>query len=339
MVTIKDIALRVGKTEAAVSMALNNKAGVSEDTKKLIQKIAEEMGYTPNIIARGLSTKKSSVVGLVIPDLDNPYYSRFASWVNTHLQSKGLQLMLAVSNQNAQSEQSIVMDFIARRVEGIIIAPVTEDMGTADYSETLLKSRIPFAFATSYYKSWTAPCVMCDLQEGERLVYEYLLEIGHRKILLLGTDKESMSTALRLEGAHRACRERGLNPEDVIELQSVKYPNFEDAYRFVKDKIKIGYSFTAVTTINDIMALGALKALSEASIRVPGDISLCGYDNLLFSEISSIPLTTVEQDLNSIAECALDIILGKGNKNKCKNTIYTIIPRLIIRESTNAPHT
>ena len=95
MVTIKDIALRVGKTEAAVSMALNNKAGVSEDTKKQIQKIADEMGYTPNIIARGLSTKKSSIVGLVIPDLDNPYYSRFASWVNTHLQARGYQLMLA----------------------------------------------------------------------------------------------------------------------------------------------------------------------------------------------------------------------------------------------------
>lgn len=331
MVTIKEIAKKAKKTEAAVSMALNDKPGVSDETRLRIKRIAEEMGYMPNIIARELSTQVSRTIGLMIPELENPFFAGFATHVNDYLQKNEYRMMVTLSSQSMETEHTKIADLISRRVDGIIIVPVTDQLGSVTYSELLEKSRIPFIFATSYYPAWKAPCVMCDLTMGERLGYDYLLKLGHRRILFIGTNPLSPSNSRRIKGAYEACEKFGLAPEQIVTINSIEYPDFNRAYIFTRELLRRGHDFTAITAINDIMALGVLKALHEAGVNVPGDISVMGYDNLIFSEISQIPLTTIEQDINKIAVKSVDALLGRH----IVEDELQIKPRLILRSSVS----
>ena len=334
MVTIKEIAKRVGKTEATVSMALNNKPGVSEAVRKKIKETALDMGYMPNIIARELSTQVSSTVGLIVPNLENPFFSVFAESVNNCLSKNGYRMMLSISNQSEKNESFAVSDMISRRVDGIIIVPVTDKLGKAGYSEMLEKSGVPFTFATSYYPAWETHRVMSDITMGERLAYDYLLKIGHRKILFLGTNPLSPSNSLRIKGAYKACEKLGYDPEKIIDVKSVDSPDFARAYNFMRESLtKKQFDYTAVTTINDIMALGAMKALTEFGLKVPSAVSLMGFDNLIFSEIATVPLTTVEQDVAMISERTVDSLIdGSWRSFEC----VKIKPRLVLRSSTCA---
>lgn len=331
MVTIKEIAKRVGKTEATVSMALNNKPGVSDAVRKRIKETAAEMGYMPNIIARELSTQASSTVGLIVPDLENPFFSAFAGHVNTCLAGNGCRMMLSVSNQSKKNESSAVSDMISRRVDGIIIVPVTDDTDMPGYSAMLERSGLPFVFATSHYPAWETHRVMSDLTMGERLAYDYLLKIGHRRIMFLGTNPLSPSNSLRIKGAYEACMKLGFDPEEVISVFSIESPDFLRAYNFMRESLaKKRFDCTAITTINDIMALGAMKALIGFGISVPDDVSLMGFDNLIFSEIATVPLTTVEQDSAMIAERTVYSLLDGSWKDR---GCIRIKPRLVLRSS------
>ncbi len=334
MVTIKEIAKRVGKTEATVSMALNNKPGVSDAVRNNIKQVALDMGYMPNIIARELSTKVSSTVGLVVPDLGNPFFSAFAGSVNNCLSARGYKMMISISNQSVGNEAAAVFDMISRRVDGIIIVPVTDEVGTADYAGVLKQSGIPFVLATSYYPAWETHRVMSDLTTGERLAYDYLIKIGHRRILFLGTNPLSPSNSLRIKGAYSACEKLGFPPEELVEVQSLKAPDFRNAYQFMREELaKKRFRYTAITTINDIMALGVMKALTEFGLKVPQNVSLMGFDNLIFSEIATVPLSTVEQDIVGISERTVESLLDGSWKNpEC----VRIRPRLVLRSSACA---
>ena len=318
-------------------MALNDKPGVSEETRKYIKDIAMEMGYVPNITARELSMKRSNIIGLIVPDLENPFYAKLASHINSELNARGYQLMLSVSSRSCEVESEIIENFISRRVEGIIVSPITETVDEVPYRDLIEKSGIPFIFAASRYSCWEAPCVMSDLTLGEKMLWKHLISLGHRKIMLIGTSPNAPSTAARLAGARMACEEAGFDPDVSAEFCSVASPDFYDAYNYIS--CKIGEKLcdcTAITSINDIMALGVMKALRDFGYSVPSQISVCGYDDLLFSEISAIPLTTVKQDIRAIAAQTVDAVTGnKALLEKAKGIIRTS-PRLIVRSSSAA---
>ncbi len=334
LVTIKQIAQRVGKTEATVSLALNDKPGVGELTRKRIKEVAVEMGYMPNMIARELSTRVSRTIGLIVPNLDNPFFAGFAEFVNQALNRSGYQMMLSISGQSLEREQAAVSDMISRRVDGIVIVPVTEEVGQIPYRTLLEASDIPYLFATSYYPSWPAPRILSDLSMGERLAFDYLLKIGHRRILYVGTNPLSPPNALRIEGARQACERLGLAAKEVFDIRSLSSPDFETAYRYAREMLSHGVlPYTAIVTLNDIMAIGVMKALIEYGRSVPRDVSLMGFDNLIFSEIATVPLSTIEQDIKKMAEKAVEIMIGGSCREM--GCLY-IRPKLILRSSTAA---
>ncbi len=335
MVTIKEIAIKAGKTEATVSIALNDKPGVSEATRRRIKEIAREMGYMPNIIARELSTQKNNTVGLIVPMLDNPFFAGLAKYVNDALNYRGYKMMLSISNQLMENEEAAVSDMISRRVDGVIIVPVTEEAGAIRYRELLQKSGIPHVFATSYYPSWETTRVLSDLVMGERIAFDYLLKIGHRRILFLGTNPLSPPNALRIAGIYQACEKLGFQAETIFDMQSVESPTFERAYTFIRTLLNKGAPpYTAIATLNDIMAIGCMKALTELGFRVPQDMSLMGFDNLIYSEIATVPLSTVEQDISRIAEKAVASVIEGSWKN---GGSLLIRPKLVLRSSTAPP--
>jgi LacI family transcriptional regulator len=329
MVTLKDIAEKAGLTAASVSLALNGRPGVSDQTRERVRRIADEMEYVPNAIAQNLSRRSAKCVGLILPDLSNPFFACFAEFVNRNLESAGYSLMVSMSNQIIANEKRAVKELIGKRVDGIIIVPVTDEIGKIPYTELLEKSGTPFIFATAYYPKYMKGYVMTDLSDGERLAVEYLIDSGHRRILFLGTNENSPSNFTRISGARIACANRNLKSRDVLDVRRLPLPTFDAAYEYIRDMSDSDIDFTAVAAINDMTALGAMKALTERGLRIPDDVSVIGYDNLLFSELSTVSLSTVSQNTHEIARICVEKIM----EHKTDERII-IKPKLIIRSST-----
>jgi len=332
-IRMKDIANELFLSEATVSLALNNKRGVNENTKKLVLETAERMGYMANSNARSLSKKKNKTIGVVVPNIENPYFGHLVRHIDEFVCEQGYKMILSVSNESASKEEEIIRDFVSKRVEGIIIAPVSNLMQTNDYIPLLQKNRIKCVFATAFYESFNSSYVMTDLDEGAYMMTEHLIKTGHKNIVyLLGNTKNSIVNSARSNGYFRAfldAKKKAYN-KNIVGCESL---DFDSAYKATSELIKQRSDIDAIMTANDIMALGVLRALNENNISVPGQISVCGYDNLIFSETASVPITTVNQDLKTMAKRAVDIIMMIDEKGK---TIISdkIKPFLVLRASS-----
>ncbi|HEY5560318.1 MAG TPA: LacI family DNA-binding transcriptional regulator [Clostridiaceae bacterium] len=333
-IKIKDIARMANVSEATVSLALNGKEGVKEETKRKVIEIAREVGYTPSAYAQGLAKRISETIGLIVPDIENPYFGRLVRCIDKNVREYGYKLVIAISDENIEREKAIVKDFISKRVEGIIIAPLSGANQPKDYLDELNKNSIPCVFVTSYYPELDASCVMVDLEEGTYKLVQYLLDLGHRDIFFLAGAPQVIATEQRVRGYIKAFEEKGIDVDKSKLIECRKF-DFDEAYNTTFSLVGTRKkNIDAIITMNDIMALGVLRALDEQNIKVPEDISLCGYDNVIFSSISLIPITTVNQDIDRMALAVTNILFDEM-KNKERNKLRILIkPELVIRKST-----
>lgn len=332
-VKLKDIAELAGVSKATVSLALNDSELVNEETKKKIKKIAKELEYSPNAMARSLVKQKSSTIGLVVPDIDSAYYGKLVKCIDDDLREAGYGLILAISGDKPEIEKRIIGNLISNRVDGVIVVPVNHKNSDAGYLKQLGNHSIPFIFATARYPEIDAPYVMMDLEEGTYKLVRYLLDLGHRNIIFLAGFQNVITTSCRINGYIRAYKERGLivNESNFIECKKLDY---DQACEVTDRLIKSGNGIDAIITINDIMALGVINTLKSNHINIPEDISVAGYDNMIFSMISSVPITTIRQDMQMMSWNAVNMILSKIKGEHLINEEVLIKPELIIREST-----
>lgn len=334
-IKLKDLARIANVSEATVSLALNDSHLVKEETKIRVKNIAKEQCYTPNAIARGLAKKKSGTIGLVVPDIESAYYGKLVSCINEYLKQAGYGLVLAISNDKPEIEKKIIRNFVSGRVEGIIIVPVNEQNRDLEYIEDLTKNDIPCIFVSSFYQGLKVPYVMVDLEDGMYKLVKYLLDLGHKNIIFLVGSSKVITTLLRLLGYKKAFKERNLEIDEncFIECKRLDYDN---ACEVAERLIKSGKSVDAIVTINDMMALGVVNTLKKMGSSIPEKISVAGYDNMIFSSISYIPITTVSQDVDKMSRAAVDMIISgiKGPGEAIENVL--IKPELIIRDSTSA---
>lgn len=322
-------------SEATVSLALNGKPGVNEETRRKIIKIAEENGYKLSFTAQSLSKGANGSIGLVIPDIENPYFGKLAKCIDENVRKAGYSTVIELSNENPRIESKILANFVSNKVEGIIIAPTNTKNGDVSYIEKIEEEHgIPCVFATSHYPGLKTSVVMTDLSDGCHKLVSYLLSMGHRDIYFLVGSRELPPTAYRVDGYERAFAEFGL-PMSESMLYECSSSNFHEAYFSTERLLKSGRKIDAIIALNDIMALGALKALTDNNIRIPDDISVAGYDNLVFSSVSTIPITTVTQNIELMSYEAVSMLLRKkSNGNGEENENIFIKPELIIRQST-----
>ena len=332
-VRIKDIARLAKVSEATVSLALNNKSIVREETRKRIQALAAELGFSPNAMARGLVQQKSRTIGLIVPDIENLYYAKLVKHVDERVREAGLALIMAISDDKPEVESKIVDSFISERVEGVLVVPVNQVNKDTGYFEKLKKHDIPCVCVTSYYAGSDLPYVMTDIEEGMYKLTGYLLDMGHREIYFLCGALNVLTTSLRVGGYTKAfaARDLAVDGRKFIECRNLNYEGAqEEAIRLLREKVKMD----AVIAINDFMAVGFLNILKESGIRVPGDISLAGFDNTVFSSIAGIPLTTVSQDIRRMGVNSVEMLLKRIEKGDSGFENMVIKPELIIREST-----
>jgi LacI family transcriptional regulator len=334
-IKLKDIAKIANVSEATVSLALNNRSGVNAETKIKVLEIAKNNGYVPNAIARRLSQSKSRTIGLVVPDLENPYFGKLAQFVDQNIRNAGYNTVIGVSNDEPSIESVTIKNFISSMVEGILIAPTNSRNDDLSYIRHIQEIyNIPFTFITSLYPGVNAPVVMADLEDGTYQLVTYLLNMGHRNIYFLAGKHDIIPTAYRMRGYLKAFSEKGLQTHDDRLCECTKF-SFDDAYSAACRLLKSCKSIDAIITINDIMALGVLKALIDNNIRIPDDISVAGYDNMIYSSVSTIPITTVSQDVELMSGIAVDMLLRRiNNENDILDENIFMKPKLIIRQST-----
>lgn len=332
-IKLKDVARLAEVSQATASLALNGNESIKIETRDKVKRIAAELGYSPNAIAQGLAKRKSNTIGLVIPDIESAYYGKLIRCIDKAVRELGYGLVLAISDDKPEIEKQIVINFVSQRVEGIIIAPGNLYNSDLSYIKSLKKNDIPIVFISAHYLELDESYVMMNLEEGTYKLVNYLLDLGHKNIMFLSGLRSAVPTFYRINGYIKAFKDRDIsfNQGNLVECKRV---NYEQGYEIAARVAKSNKKIDAIITINDAMALGVVNALKDNELNVPMDISVAGYDNMIFSTISSIPITTVNQDVDGMAWNAVNMLFEKIEDRSIKHENILIKPELIIREST-----
>ena len=334
--TIKDVARVAGVSVATASMALNNREGVCKATREKVLKTAQALSYIPNYSARSLVMQDSHCIGLMIPEIQNPFYSEIVDIMTQIAEERGYTLLLGITNNVSRQEAEYVRMFLSRRVLGVIVVPMLADRPDVKHLDLLRAAGIPIVFCTETYDGCDEPLVMCDFARGEYDATKYLIDKGLRDFWYVSTDMDANFTRLRYAGFVRALNEAGIPVNKDRELL-VRAPRYKAAYEVTEQIIRDLPE--AVICINDIMTMAILKRLNEAGLRIPRDISLVGFDDIMFSELVSPPLTTVRQPVKKICEKTMELldlrIREAGDPQSAEHgSVYLIPPELIVRETT-----
>jgi len=341
LITLNDVAKAAKVSPATVSLALNGNPCVKAQTRERIIRLAREMGYAPNRMAQGLARRRSGLLGLVVPDIESIYYGKVVHSIDEAVSQNGYQLTLAISSDNQDSERKIIGKFIEQQVEGVLVAPINRPVQAADYYHELARNRIPFLFATSYYPTVPAPWVMADLASATRELTGHLIAKGCRRFCFLAGFAEAVTTECRVAGFFAAIRQAAAQDvrQQIRHCPRVDYAaGFAQTLALLRESQASGTTVDAIIAINDEMALGALNAAASLGIRVPEQLAIAGFDNVIFSSAANIPITTIEQNIGLICRTAVErlcAMIQSGKDRAVRPEGHLIPTQLIIRHSTD----
>jgi LacI family transcriptional regulator len=305
-VTIRDVAQRAGVSRQTVSRAMNNKADITPETRQRVLEVARELGYRPSSIAQGLKTQHTRTIGLVVPDIANPFFAEVARGASEVAHSQSYGVFLCNTDEHPERELDILRLLEAHRVEGIVLASSRlEDEALAQVAETwrplVLVNRCLSPNAG-------AGCVLVDDAGAAREATRHLLERGHRRIGFLAGSLASHSSQERRAGYKDALREAGLAPEPAwcVSCAPTAEGGHDAALALLADHAEI----TALLGYNDLVALGALRACRSLGWPVPQRCALVGWDDIPFASYVSPPLTTMRMPKHQIGAQAMAMLFA-----------------------------
>lgn len=328
-VTIKDIAREAGVSYASVSRALSGSSGVSFQTAQRILEVAKRLNYSPNGIARNLVNQRSKTIGLILPDISNPFFADIALAVIHTAEQAGYQTILSNTDWETRTQERQLQLMREQRVDGVILKPA-QDAGEDIAYENL---GLP-AVLLHYSGSRVVSCVDTDHEYGGYLITRHLLDCGCRRIAFLGGLPDSRSNLQRLEGYSRALHEAGLLPDSRLICHGpfTSENGYESAKNFMTKRTHPPDAFFCG---NDVIALGALQYAQEAGIPVPEELCIAGFDGISYASLAQIRLTTIRQDRQRMGETATHLLLDAVN-NRAKAPVQKILltPTLLAQATT-----
>lgn len=326
--TIKDIAKRTGLSYATVSRALNHKYGVKAATRELVLATAREMNYHPNAIARGLITRRTQTIGLVIPDLRNPFFPEVAAGIETAAEELGYSVLLGSSDWSGQREDRYLDLLIERRVDGIILAPVSRS--ASRYPEALPPD-LPAVYVTSVPEEVSTAYVVIDNERGGYIATEHLLSRGYETIAFLGAESGSDTGRERRRGYRRALEaaDKSYDPDRVLLGPFTR----EGAAALVKRAIAEDRVPRAIFCENDNLAISVIQTLMDAGYRVPQDVAIIGFDDISWAGLHSVELTTIAQPIHEMGRRSF-FMLADMIENGGSPDAMVLEPKLVVRKTT-----
>jgi LacI family transcriptional regulator len=328
-VTLHDIAAKVGVSANTVSRALRDKADVNEATRQRVLAVAKKLGYI--MPESPTSVEKSGMVGVLIEDILNPFYARVVQGIESVLWQHRASFLFQCSYCQESKERDILAFFGEQAVDGLLITSV---MNPEYALEQIQAMNIPTVFLSQRFERFDVDYVISDSFEGAYLATDHLIKLGHTRIAhITGLDLQ-LSARERLRGYQTALQDAKIAVDNHL-LRSGNN-SMESGYYLMKDLLQSDASFSAVFTYNDVLALGAFRAIKEAGLRVPADMSVVGFDDILLAEFFDIPLTTVHQPIEEIARKSAELLFDKIKSNG-ESTPQQIVlkPRLTVRSSTS----
>ncbi|MGC8963033.1 MAG: LacI family DNA-binding transcriptional regulator [Candidatus Bipolaricaulaceae bacterium] len=307
MVTIRDVAARAGVSVATVSHVINGTRKVAPSTAERVCRAIEELGYQPNSLARGLRTRVTQVIGVLVSDITNPFFATLVRGVEDAARDAGYSVIICNSDEDPEKEDHYIRVLWQRRVDGLLIAP-TQD-GTSPAIQKLIKRKIPFVFVDRKAKGIEADAVLSDNVGGAYLATKHLIDRGHKKIGIVLGIPGATTTEERFAGYRQALKEAGiLFSEELVVWGGYR---MEGGRRAAGELLSLRDPPTAIFSTNNLMTVGVLQQLFARGIRVPDQVAVVGFDDLEWAEIASPSLTAVVQKPYTIGRTAADLLLKR----------------------------
>jgi DNA-binding LacI/PurR family transcriptional regulator len=333
-VTIKDIAKEAGVAHSTVSRALRGSSHISAETTRQIQQTALALGYLPSVAARSLKTNRTQALGVIVSNIDDPYFSEILQGIEEVAQSHHYSLFMAASQRDPGREAIIIQSMRQHRVDGVIVCSTTF---SDEQSRQFSKYDIPIVVVNNQAAEDYRYSIYHDDVDGSRQLTRHLIDQGHHRIAYLGNSHSGRTTLDRLAGFRQEMESAGLPVPDnyIHEIPGNEIDGGDlaaDYFWSLHDRP------TALVCFNDIMAIGLLKSLQERGVRVPQDLSVTGFDNIVFSNYTNPPLTTFDQPKRFIgqkaAELTLSLLDTASRTSVREQKIQILRGKLLVRGST-----
>lgn len=339
-VTINDVAREAGVSITTVSRVINNNYPVKKETREKIEKAIEELKYRPNIMARGLITKKTHIVGIIVSCITNFFVSNIIEVIESQLKKNGYSIFLGITDGDQKEEENLVNDLIARQVDGMIIIDPTKQCLKNEFYKDISK-KLPLIILNAMERIEGYNYICFNSGNGIKEAFKYLVDLGHKEILFAKGER-SVSYEAKTQ-AYESIREQynmeykkelivpgngaGINGDLINRTES-------EFKRFLEDNKKP----TAILAANDLIAIGILNYCKKFNIKIPEELSIIGCDNTLISNITVPMISSIDQNVEELSKKASSYIIKLiETQNKSKVHI-TISSKLIIKESCNKPY-
>ncbi|MER7504436.1 LacI family DNA-binding transcriptional regulator [Nonomuraea pusilla] len=328
--TMSDVAREVGVTAKTVSRVVNGDGPVAEETRARVLEAMARLGFRPNLLARNMRVgARDSTVGLVIPDMGNPFFGTLAGGFETAVRSRGLTLIVGSSNETSELERSLISTFLARRVTALLVVP------SADSEHRSLRAEraagLPVVFLDRPAAGITADCVVSANREGARAGVAHLIAHGHRRIAFIGDSPKLYTRRERFQGYRDTLAEAGIPFDRAL----VEIGHDHEAAAAAVGRVLCGKVLaTAVFAANNFAATGAVLGLARLGRR---DVALVGFDDLPLAEVLDPPLTVVAQDPAEIGRAAAGLLMSRLDGDRSKARTVVVPTRLIARGSGELP--
>jgi LacI family transcriptional regulator len=324
--TLTSIARRLGVSTATVSLALNGQPRVAAATRARVQALAERLHYTPDFLARGLVTRRTGVIGLVIADLGNSYFARLARKVEDAVRARGFDLILASTDEDPAAEDRVLRMMLQRRVDGVVLT------STASSTHRLRRLGLPLVLLGRVPAGVRADAVAVDNEAGGYLATRHLLERGHRRIAIVTGPASLSDVRGRFDGYAAALRERGI----AVDKRLVVAGRFtEESGRAAMHRL-VRHRPSAAFVCHNQMLIGALRAARELGLRVPRDLALVGFDEVEWADLVDPPMTMVEQPTQALAAKAVNLLVDRIHGARGRAARLLVEPVFRVRASSGA---
>ncbi|MBB5895296.1 LacI family DNA-binding transcriptional regulator [Kutzneria kofuensis] len=323
-VTIRDVARQAQVSVATVSRALTSPDLVRATTRERVLAVAADLGYQPNLAARGLITGKTGNIGIVVPDLNNPFFTGVLKGVQNQARMASHAVFVADSDEDPAAEEQLVRA-MAKQVDGVILcSPGIDEQQVRELADTttlvLLNRRMR-----------SVPAALMNSGSGMRQVIDHLVALGHHRIAYLNGPRTSWSNKERRRGLRIAVQKHDV---DLVDMGPFP-PRYEGGLQAAD--LAMAENVTAIVAYNDIMALGVLARLRDRGVRVPDDVSLTGFDDLMFGALCQPPLTTVAMPVVPAGRLAVDLLLDRLANRDAEVRHDELDTQLIVRATTAPP--
>ncbi|QGH36946.1 LacI family DNA-binding transcriptional regulator [Gracilibacillus salitolerans] len=326
-VTIYDVAEKAGVSIATVSKVINNTGNMRDTTRQKVMKVMEELNYFPSVMASALTGKKTQTLGLLVPDISNPFFSEMARTIEDRAHERGLSVIMCSTDEDEEKEKKYLELLRRKQVDGFIIASSFHEKKLL---EDIKNTRIPLVMLTQDAGSLGVTSVSVDDFTGGFEATSHLLSLGHQNIVIIA--EQRLSSKMRIYGFREAYETNGYKYQEDMVIQTTA--SIENGKKSLEEILKKKERPSAIFACNDLIAIGVIQGAREHGINIPVDMSVVGFDNTILATTTVPSLTTVAQPINEMGKKVVDVIVSNINNEEPNAERILFKPKLMVRNTS-----